>query len=903
MPENSPDWKKEITERISSLKLTPYRESEIVEELSQHLSDFYEQHVKNGATDAEARRAVMQELSESRLLGQELSRLHKPVQQEPVVLGTQRSMNVVGDLWQDLRFGLRMLVKNPGFTIVAVFALALGIGANSAIFSVVNTILFRPLPYKDPDRLVMVWEDRSARGFPRDTPAVANYIDWRDQNQVFEGMSAMANQSFNLTGVGDPERIDGRLVSANLFSILGVEPMLGRAFAPDEDRPGQNSVVILSHSLWQRRFSSDRSIVGKSIVLNGANVQVIGVMPASFQFPTRDDEIWAPIAFTSQQLVNRGSHYLEVVARMKPQLSLDQVRAEMSTIAVRMQQQNPNTNNQVGVAIVPLHEQVVGDIKPALMVLLGAVGFVLLIACANVANLLLARAAVRQKEIVIRVALGANRFRLIRQVLTESLLLAAVGGIVGLVLSLVGVNLLKSFIPSNISQAQAISIDGKVLLFTLIVSLLTGLIFGLVPAIQASTINLNETLKEGGRDSGAGARGNRVLSLLVITEVAVSLILLVGAGLLINSFLRLRNVDPGFRSQNLLTMRIVLPAPKYAEQLQRSNFYTELIRRVEALPGVESAAVTNWIPLVRQGDSMGISIAGKPDGGPGQRPSAVTRVVSTHYFSTMSIPILQGRQLEEHDRVDTPVVAVISETAARRFWPNENPIGRRFTPGSPTSTDPNDWITIVGIARDVRQMELAAEPKPQIYLSYAQMEYFAPRHLVVKTKVDPLSLAATVRKTVWEIDKDQPVSNIRTMDEVLSDSVARQRFSMLLLGIFASVALILAAVGIYGVMSYSIAQRTREIGIRMALGAQQIDVLKLAVGQGLKLVLVGLVVGLGVAFALSRVMSSLLFGVSPTDPMTFIVISIVLISVALLASYIPARRATKVDPLAALRYE
>jgi putative ABC transport system permease protein len=528
-----------------------------------------------------------------------------------------------------------------------------------------------------------------------------------------------------------------------------------------------------------------------------------------------------------------------------------------------------------------------------------------LIACANVANLLLARAAVRQKEISIRIALGASRLRLIRQFLTESILLAALGGVVGLLLSLWGVSLLKAFIPPTIAQAGEVSIDGKVLIFTLLISLLTGLVFGLAPALQASKFNLNETLKEGGRDSAAGSRGNRIRDLLVIAEVAVSLILLIGAGLLINSFLRLRNVDPGFRTGNLLTMQVELPVQKYSDQARRSTFYTELISRIEALPGVNSAAVTNWIPLVQQGDSIGFSIEGRPDPAPGQgkRPTVVTRVTSPHYFQTMGIQLMQGRVFNEQDKVDSPAVAVINETMARRFWPGEDPVGKRITPGSLTSPDPDDWLTIIGVAKDVRQFELVADPKPQMYISYMQAGFFAPRHLVVSTAVEPLSLAAAVRRTIWDIDKDQPVSNIRTMEDILSDSIARQRFSMLLLGIFAAVALVLAAVGIYGVMSYSVAQRTREIGIRMALGARRGHVLMLTVGGGLKLVLIGVAIGLVAAFILTRVMSSLLFGVSATDPTTFIIISLVLVSVAALASYIPARRATKVDPMVALRYE
>jgi putative ABC transport system permease protein len=683
--------------------------------------------------------------------------------------------------------------------------------------------------------------------------------------------------------------------------LLGVEPQIGRAFAPEEDQPGANRVVILSNALWQRSFAGDVNLIGKTVTLNAQSHTVVGVMPAWFQFPSREIELWVPIAFTPQQAASRGNHYLEVVARLKPGVKVQQAQAEMNTIAARLQQQYPEQNTDLGAVVVPLHEQVVGDIKPALLILLGAVGLVLLIACANVANLLLARAAVRQKEIALRVALGANRWRLIRQFLTESILLATLGGVFGLLLSIVGVRLLTGFIPNDISQLKAITLDARVLGFTLLISMLTGLIFGLVPALQASIFNPNETLKEGGRDSSSGSRGNRIRGTLVIAEVAVSLVLLIGAGLLINSFLRLRNVDPGFRTDNLLTMKIVLPQLKYPSQVKRAAFYTDVVQRVEALPGVRSAAVTTNLPLYKQGNSVGINIEGRPEPEPGKEMIVVTRVISPKYFQTMGIPVLKGRPFGPEETPKLPGAVVISETMASRYWPGEDPLGKRLCPGKPES--PEDWFQIIGVVKDVRQFELNADPKPQMYLSYEQVGFFEPRDLVVSTNVDPLSLAATVRKTVWDIDKDQPVSNIRTMNDIASESVARQRFSMLLLGIFAGVALLLAAVGIYGVMSYSVTQRRNEIGIRMALGAQKSDVLKLTVGQGLKLVVIGVGCGLVGAFILTRLMSSLLFGVKATDPGTFIAISVILVSVALLASYIPARRATKVDPLTALRYE
>lgn len=572
----------------------------------------------------------------------------------------------------------------------------------------------------------------------------------------------------------------------------------------------------------------------------------------------------------------------------------------MNGLAARLRQQYPDVVKSDATVLVSLHEQVVGDIKPALLVLLGAVAFVLLVACANVANLLLARAAGRQKEIALRVALGAGRLRLLRQFLTESMLLALLGGAAGLLLSLWGLNLLKAFMPENISQVRAIALDARVLGVTLLVSLLTGLVFGLAPSAQVSRLNLNEILKDGGRDTAPGRSGNRLKGVLVVAEVAISLVLLVGAGLLINSFLRLRNSDPGYRYDNLLTMSVVLPQQKYPEHAHRVAFFGELIDRVKALPGVRSVAVTDWLPLTMTGGSFGVSVEGRPDPGPDQRPDIVTRVISPEYFGTMGIRLLRGRQFDERqERADTKPVVVISETTAERLWPGEDPLGKRIKPGALDS--PGSWMEVVGVVNDVRQFDLTTEPRLQMYLPYVQFEWFVPRQLVIKTDVEPSSLAAAVRSAIWGVDKEQPVSDVRTMEMVLSESIARQRFSTMLLGVFAAVALALAAIGIYGVMSYAVAHRTREIGIRMALGAPAGSVLRLVVGQGLKLVLAGVLLGLLGSFLLTRLMSSLLFGVSPTDPLTLATISLVLVVVALLASYIPARRAAKVDPLIALR--
>jgi putative ABC transport system permease protein len=894
-----PDFKEKIRKQLAELQLTPTRENEIVEELSQHLEDQYDQSLSRGASEEDARTAALAGLAEADVLTRELKRVERRVAHEPIVPGNERT-NLLGDLGQDLRYGVRMLAKNPGFTIVAVLALALGIGANSAIFSVVNTVLLRPLPYKNPDSLVMVWDDNTHQGFPKDTPSPANFLDWRQQNTVFTGMAAMVERSFNLTGVGEPDRIDGRRVSANLFSLLGVEPQIGRAFTPDEDKPGSH-VVILSYGLWQKRFGGDPSVIGRAINLNAESYTVVGVMPAKFQFPTPQDQLWAPIAFPADEAANRGGHYLQVIARLKPAVSMQQARAEMVTIVARLEKQYPEENTGTGIVLSPLHEEVVGKIKPALLILLGAVGFVLLIACANVANLLLARAAARQKEISLRLALGASRSRLIRQLLTESVLLAGIGGACGLLVSAGGIQVLKQFIPDTISHVQAIDIDGKVLLFTLLISLATGLIFGIAPATQASNFNLNETLKEGGRDSGASVRGNRIRGLLVIAEVAVSFLLLIGAGLLINSFVHLRTLDPGFRTDHLLTAKVELPELKYPDKAHRTPFYNELVRQLSALPGVQSAAVAGNLPFTYDGDSMYIGVEGVPDPPPGHRPDVVLRVVGPGYFNTMGIKIVQGRDFNEHDAGDSVAAVVISEKTARYYWPGQNPIGKRLKPGSTTSDNP--WRQVIGVVTDVRQNDFVAQPKMQMYMTYQQISSFAPNAVVLRTSVDPNSLASAVRNAVWAIDKDQPVSNLRSMDEIVSAAVARQRFSMLLLGVFAGLALVLAAVGIYGVMSYSIAQRTREIGIRMALGAQRRDMLKMAVWQGLRLVLAGLTIGLAAAFVLTRVMATLLFGISATDPFTFFAISVVLLAVAALASYIPALRATKVDPMVALRYQ
>src|SRR5256885_4039820 len=896
-----PDFKVEIRAQLAELRLPPVREAEIVEELSQHLAEQYEEAMTRGASEEEARQRVFEELSAPDLLERELEHVESAAPGNSVAPGIETKGNMIADLGQDLRYGLRSLLKNPSFTIVAVIALALGIGANSAIFSVVNAVLLRPLPFKNPEQLPILWENATHLGFPKNTPSPPNFIDWQRQNTVFTGMAAMSERSFNLTGVGEPDRLDGRRVSANLFDLLGVPALLGRTFVPDDDRPGTH-VVLLSYSLWQRRFGSDSNVIGRAITLNGESYNVIGVMPRAVHWPAcgnGNGKVWVPIAFTNEETTERGNHFLDVIARIKPGITLKQAQAEMETIAARLSKEYPRYKAAIGRTVAPLHEEVVGDIKPALLILLGAVGFVLLIACANVANLLLARAAVREKEIALRLALGASRSRLTRQFLTESVLLALLGGGFGLLLALAGIRVLKTFIPVTISQTQTISIDGKVLVFTALLALLTGIVFGLAPAMHASHSNLNDSLKEGGRDSAIGKKGNRLRDLLVVGEIAVSFILLIGAGLLINSFLHLRNLDPGFRADHLLTMKVDLSELRYPDGERRSVFFDEVLFRIRALPGVQSVAVAGNLPFTYNGDSMSIAVEGIPDPPPGQWPDVIYRAIGPGYFSTMGIPIARGRDFTDQDKGDSKKVVVISEKTAQHYWPGQDPIGKRLKPGATNSDVP--WREVIGVVKDVRQNDFIAQPKMQMYFNYRQMKDLAANALVVRTSVEPISLATSVRNAIWAVDKDQPVADIDTMDYIVSQAIARQRFSMLLLGSFAALALVLAAVGIYGVMSYSVAQRTHEIGIRIALGAQRGDVVGMTMKQGLKLVGVGLLIGLASAFVLTRVMASLLFGISPTDPATFASICVVLLGVAALASYIPALRATKVDPIVALQ--
>jgi putative ABC transport system permease protein len=801
---------------------------------------------------------------------------------------------IMETLLQDLRYSLRTLFKNPAFTWVAVIALALGIGANTAIFSVVNAVLLRPLPFERSDRLVMVWEKRLQLGRIRNTVSPPDFSDWRAQNQVFEDMAAYIGQGFNLGSTAEPERIQGASVSPSLFSVLRAKPRLGRTFEPEEDKPGSNSVAIISNALWQRSFASDPDIVSKTIKLNDKPYTVVGVMPADFVFPNRRSEIWAPLTLSPEDAANRGGHNLTVVARLKDGVTLQRAQSDMNTIAGQLEQQY-QVNTGHGVNVFSLYEEVVADARPALLILLGAVAFVLLIACANVANLLFARSAVRQKEIAIRTALGASRGRLVRQLLTESVVLSIAGGAVGLLLGVWGLGALLAIGENSIPRVMEIKLDVWVLGFSLLISVVTGLLFGLLPALQASKPDLNDTLKEGSRSSSGGIRSNRTRSLFVIGEVAVCLVLLIGAGLMIKSFARLLNVSPGFNPENVLTMNIALSGSRYRDAAGVSNFYQQALERLKSLPGIKSSAVVTALPMAGGFGSRYFGIEGRPPQPPGQGFNANTNVATPGYFTTMNIPLLDGRDFDARDVKGAPDVVIINQEAVRRYWPDENPIGQRITVEQRTRT-------IVGVVGDVKQSGLDIETRPEMFFPYYQLPVpFGA--FVVRTTGDPVGTISSVRGAMQEIDRDLPLYGIKTVNDVIAESVAPNRLNMLLLGVFAGLALVLAAVGLYGVVSYSVSQRTREIGIRIALGASHKSVLRLVVGQGMLLALIGVAIGVIASLFLTKLMATLLFGVSVTDTITFVAISLLLIGVTTIASVVPARRAMKVDPMVALRYE
>ena len=815
---------------------------------------------------------------------------------------------MMGTLLQDLRYGFRMLLKKPGFTVTAILALALGVGATSAVFSVVNAVMLRNLPYKHAERIVMVWEQNRTSERRRNVVSPANFLDWQDQSSSFEEMAAFYDARANLTGTGEPEEIPAQISTGNLFTVLGAQAALGRVFTNEDAEPGRDNVIVLSYGLWQRRFGASPQVVGQTIMLNGKPFTVIGVMPADFKWFIKENsltgkpaEMWRPFKLTEEYRtpdMGRG-RWLSVAARLKLGVSLEQAQAEMSGIAGRLEQQQAEFNTGWGVNLTSLRQQLAGELKTSLLVLLGAVAFVLLIACANVANLMLARSASRQREMAIRTALGAGRGRMVRQLLTESVLLALVGGGLGLLLAAWGVDMLVALSPQNLIGAETVGLNLPVLAFTLVVSLLTGILFGLAPALEASKLNLSETLNEAGKSGMGSPRSRRLRNAFVVAEIALALVLLVGAGLMIKSFMRLQAVDPGFDPGNLLTMRVLLPRAKYPEDSQRVSFFRQAVERMKALPGVSSVGTIDALPFASIGSATDFKIEGKPAPAPGEEPDTDVRVTDENYFRTMSIPVLSGRTFTEQEAAEERHVAVINEALARKYFAGENPVGKRIIVNMKLPPVPTEIIGIVG---DAKYGKLEGETRAMVYWPHPELAG-SSMTIVVRTEGDPLRLAAAAGREIQAIDKDQPIADVRTMQSWLSESVSRTRFGTLLLATFAAIALLLSAVGIYGVMSYSVTQRTQEIGIRMALGAQRSDVMKMVLGQGMGLTLAGVALGLSASFALTRVMASLLFGISATDPSTFALISLLLVGVAFLASYVPARKATRVDPMIALRYE
>ncbi len=905
------DWQNHVRRHLPPLRLGAEREIEIVAELAEHLEAAYEDALADGASEEQASARALALVSDWQLLECELSRAEHSTfaawrnPSDGDLLAPSHEPKKGGftmdSLFKDLRYSLRVLLKNPGVSLIAVIALALGIGANTAIFSVVNSLVLRPLPFHEVERIAAVYEEVRSDGNDRHELTVANYLDLRAQNQTFEHLALYRWWSVNLTGTGEPERLQGYLVTANLPDALGMKPALGRGFLPDEDQAGKPKSVILTHGLWQRRFGGDTNIIGQTIGLNGVAHTVVGVMPPEFNYP-RGVELIAPFEFTPQFSAGRGSHAYLALGRLKPGVAVEQAQNDLSDIARRLEQQYPNENTGRGVKIYPLLADTVRLYKAAAFVLMAAVGFVLLIACANVANLLLARASVRFKEVAIRMAMGANRRRIIQQLLTESVILALIGGVLGVLLAIWGVSALKATLPAEVFQfvpgINHLAVNRQALLFTLALSVLTGLLFGITPAMQASKPDLNETLKEGGKTSAGGKR-HRLLGALVVSEVALSLMLLIGAGLMMKGFLNLLKTNPGFQGDNVLTMNLLLPRAKYPEAPQRTDFYQELLRKVSSLPGVESAAVVNYLPLGMSNSSNSFLIEGRPAPPPGQEWNGRYRVCSPQYFETLGITLLKGRAFNQQDNADAPRVAIINETLAKRFWPAEDAIGKRIRfDGEP---EQNPWMQIVGVIADVRH-DLNSPMRPEYYLPHAQ-DPWNSMVLVARTSAEPTALTPAIRHEVLAIDRDQPVFDIRTMQQVRERATIMHRFSASLFGLFAAIALLLAAVGIYGVMSYQVSQRTHEIGVRLALGASRGNVLTMVIRRGMLLAVFGMGIGLIGAAGIAKALKALMAELVVADVFTFVAVSLLLLAVAFAACFVPALRATKVDPMAALRCE
>jgi putative ABC transport system permease protein len=896
------DWRAFVRARLSLPNLTPERETRIIRELAAQLEDFYRDARARGATteDAEAHACAQirdweafardVQRADTRHALPRIARLIDAIDRSPHT--TRGARRMLANLLTDTRYATRQMLKTPGFTLVAVLTLAFGIGATTAIFSVVNGVLLRPLPYPQSETLVRVFEVVPRYG--RFSVSPANFLDWRQRQTVFERIAAYAaGGSDTFMGFDGPERVPRALVSWDLFDLLRVTPALGRGFRADEDQPNQNNVIVLSHVMWQNRFGGDPNVLGRSVQLSGTPATVVGVMPAGFYFPTRDAEFWRPIAF-NPATAPRGAHFIGVIARLKPDVSLQQAGAEMQAIAGQLAQQYPQSNRDESAEAVALLDVIVGPIRPMLFTLLGAVVVVVLIACANVANLLLVRASVREKEIAIRVAMGASSRRLVLQMLSESVLLALVGGGFGVLLAWLAMRPIQALSAGRVPRIADVTLDGNVLAFGLLVSCATGLLFGVAPAWQTLGGKLGVILKEGGRTS-TSSRGGRLRAGMLIGEVALSIVLLVGAALLLRSFAKLTSVEPGFRAENVLSFAVALPQTSYKDNPSRIVFFDQLLERLRAAPGVLSAAIVQQIPI--SGDYMlSFNIQGKPPLTPAESPSANHRVVSPWYFATLGIPVLRGRDFTQQDADNSPMVALVDEAFVTRHFPSEDPIGRGIDIGNGT----DGFYQIVGVVGSVHHEGLQAPPAPTMYVPYKQ-DVFSGMSVLVRTSGEPLRFVSTARQIVHDIDRTLPAYSIAPLTTIIGDSVAARRFSMLLLVLFAGIALFLAAVGLYGVVAYAVSQRTQEIGLRMAIGADRGTVLRLVFGNGLKLAVIGVILGILGALSLTRVVASMLFEVTPFDPASYVGTVALLLAVAAVACYLPARRAMRVDPLVALR--
>jgi putative ABC transport system permease protein len=876
-------WLRVMMSRFLALFRKGHFEAELDDELKCHLEMLVEENVRKGMPPAEARYDALRSLG--------------GVDRAKESCRDQRSLLLLETCAQDIRYGLRILRRSPAFTTVAVLTLSLGIGATATIFSLVNGLLLQPLPYHHADALLLVAATHAQAGQYRDVTSYPDFSDWRNQTQVLEGLAAFRAQYCDLTAEGRPERVRGLRVTEDFLRVLEVTPVLGRAFLPEEYRPGKNRVVLLGDALWRNRLHADPDILGKTVKVSDEILTVVGVMPPGFEFPPNEHSM----LYTPLPPDQKRSHgWLWAVGRLKSGIALHNAQAEMDTIARRLERQYPESNAERGINLIPLHEATVGEVRPATLIFMGAVSMVMLIVCANLANLTLSRTIARERELAVRAAIGAGRTRLVRQLLTESILVSSAGGIIGLLLAGWGVKLLVALLLKNLPapRLESVSIDGWVFAFTFFVAMTAGIIFGLAPALSGSRVRLGESLQAGSRTLAGSAQRKRLRTLLVVAEMALALVLLIGAGLMMKSFLVLTRIDLGLDPRGVLALDFSFPSLRYSQAQYRLNFLQQVLERVREIPGVASAAWVADLPLTDNTDSLGFSIDGRPGPAPGKQYHARFNVVGPDYFRALGIPIHRGRDFSERDSVTAAGAAVINQAIAQSLWPMEDPLGKQI------STDGKRWFSIVGVVGNVRQLGPMSDPRPEIYLSYLQDPVsWSWRTLIVKTAGEPLKLVGPIQEAVWSADKDQPISDIRTLEQVLWKSVAQPRVFALLLGVFALMAMILAAIGIYGVVSYSVTQRTQEFGVRIALGATRSEVLRMVLGEGLLLTAIGLSTGLLGAVGMTRVLAKFLFEVQPTDPATYIAVILTLAAVATAACYVPARRATKVDPIVSLRYE